>query len=445
MVRITDTAAEVLHGHADTGGPHDAPKGSVIHSYPFAKFGREKAIKMAYAMHEAIMKSEERSHAEENTNAKTSFAEDMWVDAFKTGKHTDSAGNVREWTPEDLQKIATTYNETKDRKAPVVIGHPQHDSPAYGWVDSLRIAGNKLQAKLTELNDGFVEALKAGAYKMRSISLYPNLNVRHLGFLGGAQPAIAGLAPFKFEDNDNATTYEFTQEDEMAEFTQEDVKSLKRENSFFKKVFDLFKIDTQAVAADHVETATENKGAENMAETKTVETPVVETPAVAPVENFAEQIATLKTELAAVTAERDTLKAEAVSTEVKARLAEHKSFCDALVAEGRMRPVDLEQHVLNMELRFGADAGKFSETNKETTSLNSYKEYLGSLPKVVYFEEIATKGKASDHSEGDVSDKVAKFCDEKMSKNKGMSYSQALKEVGVEHPEEMTEYMNSQV
>ena len=381
------------------------------------------------------------SNVPEVKNAETSFAEDMWVDAFKSGKHTDSAGNVREWTPEDLQKIATTYNETKDRKAPVVLGHPTSDAPAYGWVDSVRVVGDKLQAKLTELNDGFVEALKAGAYKMRSISLYPNMNVRHLGFLGAMQPAVAGLAPFKFEENDSATTYDFEQEeDEMAtEFTQDDVKAIKRENSFFKKVFDLFKIDTQAVA-DHTETATENKGAENMAETKTVETP-----AVAPVENFAEQIATLTTALAAVTAERDTLKAEAVSTEVKTRLAEHKSFCDALVTEGRMRPVDLEQHVLNMELRFGADAGKFSDTNKETTSLNSYKEYLGSLPKVVYFEEIATKGKASDHSEGDVSDKVAKFCDEKMSKNKGMSYSQALKEVGVEHPEEMTEYMNSQV
>jgi len=386
------------------------------------------------------------SNVPEVKNAETSFAEDMWVDAFKSGKHTDSAGNTREWTPEDLQKIATTYNETKDRKAPVVLGHPTSDAPAYGWVDSVRVVGDKLQAKLTELNDGFVEALKAGAYKMRSISLYPNMNVRHLGFLGAMQPAVAGLSPFKFEENDNATTYDFEQEeDEMSEFTQDEVKSLKRENSFFKKVFDLFKIDTQAVAADHTETATENKGAENMAETKTVETPVVETPAaVAPVENFAEQIATLTTALAAVTAERDTLKAEAVSTEVKTRIAEHKSFCDALVTEGRMRPVDLEQHVLNMELRFGADAGKFSDTNKETTSLNSYKEYLGSLPKVVVFEELTTKAKAADHAEGDVSDKITKFCDEKMASNKGMSYAQAFACVGKEHPTEMQEYMSNQ-
>jgi uncharacterized protein YdcH (DUF465 family) len=381
------------------------------------------------------------------THEEASFAEDMWVDAFKVGKHTDSAGNTREWTGDDLQKIATTYNETKDRKAPVVLGHPTSDAPAYGLVDCVRVVGDKLQAKLTELNDGFVGALKAGAYKMRSISLYPNMNVRHLGFLGAMQPAVPGLAPFKFAENDDATTYDFEQEEgEMAqEFTQDEVKSLKRENSFFKKVFDLFKIDTQKIAVDH----TENKG-ETMVETKTVETPVVETPVVetpvvAPVENFAEQIATLQTELTAVKAERDALKAEAVSAEVKSRLADHKAFCEALVTEGRMRPVDVEQHVLNMELRFGADSGKFSDTNKETLSLNSYKEYLGSLPKVVCFEELAVKGQAADHAEGGTaSDKVAKLCDEKMAANKGMSYAQAFSCVGKEHPEEMQEYMQSQ-
>jgi hypothetical protein len=110
-----------------------------------------------------------------------------------------------------------------------------------------------------------------------------------------------------------------------------------------------------------------------------------------------------------------------------------------------MRPVDVEQHVLNMELRFGADSGKFSDTNKETTSLNSYKEYLGSLPKVVVFEEMTTKTKAAAApAAGDASDRVTKFCDEKMAANKGMSYAEAFKAVGEEHPAEMLEYMSNQ-
>jgi hypothetical protein len=66
------------------------------------------------------------------------------------------------------------------------------------------------------------------------------------------------------------------------------------------------------------------------------------------------------------------------------------------------------------------------------------------LPKVVIFEELTTKAKAADHAEGDVSDKITKFCDEKMASNKGMSYSQAFAKIGEEHPTEMKEYMESQ-
>jgi len=434
-------------------------------------------------------------------NAKISFAEDMWVDAFKAGKHTDSAGNTRNWTADDLQKIATTYNETIDRKAPVVIGHPEANAPAYGWIESIRVVGDKLQAKLTELNDGFVEALKAGAYKMRSISLYPDLNVRHLGFLGAMQPAVAGLAPFKFEENDRSITYEFNEEDEMAEFTQDEVKALKRENSFFKKVFDLFKLDTQR-AADHGETIV------NVINGANTDTPVVppvtppvpepmlppieEVPVPAPAfedapvedvppedvppedepakdvptfvddpakevppedvppedeenpENFAEQIVSLKKELSVMTAERDSLRADAGETEVKTRVSKHREFCQALVNEGRMRPVELEHHVLNMELRYGADAGSFSETNKETASLNSYMEYLQAQPRVVVYEELVTKTAAADHAESSPDDKIVKLCDQKMAANKGMSYAQAFASVGKEYPTEMAEYINSQ-
>jgi len=59
-VVVTSTAAEVRHGHEDTGGSRDKPKGSLIKSFPFSKYGRKEAIKKAHAMHYAIIKSEER-------------------------------------------------------------------------------------------------------------------------------------------------------------------------------------------------------------------------------------------------------------------------------------------------------------------------------------------------------------------------------------------------
>jgi hypothetical protein len=63
MVVVTDTAAEVRHGHAKKpGSERDKPKGTVIKRYPFAKYGRKKAIEKAHKMHYAITKSEERQH-----------------------------------------------------------------------------------------------------------------------------------------------------------------------------------------------------------------------------------------------------------------------------------------------------------------------------------------------------------------------------------------------
>jgi len=62
-VVVTKTAAEVRHGHEDTGGSRDKPVGSVIKSFPFAKYGRKTAIKKAQAMHYAIVKSEQK-HSE---------------------------------------------------------------------------------------------------------------------------------------------------------------------------------------------------------------------------------------------------------------------------------------------------------------------------------------------------------------------------------------------
>lgn len=46
----------VVHGHPDTGGARDKPIGSIIHCYP----GTDEGRKQAYAMHWAIIKSEER-------------------------------------------------------------------------------------------------------------------------------------------------------------------------------------------------------------------------------------------------------------------------------------------------------------------------------------------------------------------------------------------------
>lgn len=130
-----------------------------------------------------------------------------WIPIFKTGTHTDSNGDTKTWTEEDLDKIAT-YNP-QEHEAPIVIGHPKDNSPAWGWVEGIKREDNILYAKLKNLVPEFVDMVKNGMFKKRSISLYPDGTLRHLGFLGAMPPAVKGLANIKFAKGGNFMSLEF--------------------------------------------------------------------------------------------------------------------------------------------------------------------------------------------------------------------------------------------
>jgi len=134
----------------------------------------------------------------------------MWLPIFKSGTHKDSKGREKTWTESDLDKIVTTYNSQKDHEAPVVIGHPTTDAPAWGWVESLKRQGKILVAKLKDLAPELVDWVKQGRYKKVSASFYPNLLLKHAGFLGAAPPAVKGLPAAQFTASDDDMTYEFS-------------------------------------------------------------------------------------------------------------------------------------------------------------------------------------------------------------------------------------------
>lgn len=122
-----------------------------------------------------------------------------WIEIFRAGRHTDSAGQTRDWTAADLATIARQYDPAH-HEAPIVLGHPAHDAPAYGWIEALKVEGDRLLAKPRQLAAEFVQWVRDGKYKKVSIALYPDLTLRHLGFLGAMPPAVKGLAPAAFAD-----------------------------------------------------------------------------------------------------------------------------------------------------------------------------------------------------------------------------------------------------
>lgn len=73
------------------------------------------------------------------------------IEIFKPGKWTAMGGQVLGFAAEDLSATAAAYSPEK-HEAPIVVGHPKDDEPAYGWVRSLSFEDGSLQAE-TECSD----------------------------------------------------------------------------------------------------------------------------------------------------------------------------------------------------------------------------------------------------------------------------------------------------
>ena len=120
---------------------------------------------------------------------------DGWIDICRAGTWRDMQGHDVRLDEDRLDRIVATHAATDP--APVVIGHPETDAPAFAWIDGLRRAGDRLQARLRDIAPAFREAVEAGRYSGRSIALQGD-TLRHVGFLGGRAPAVPGLAPTRF-------------------------------------------------------------------------------------------------------------------------------------------------------------------------------------------------------------------------------------------------------
>ncbi|AVO35908.1 hypothetical protein C6570_01305 [Ottowia oryzae] len=133
------------------------------------------------------------------------------IEIFRAGTHRDDAGNSHTFTRAQLEEMVATYNAAL-REAPLTVGHPKDNLPAYGWVKRVFIndAGN-LAVDPHEVDPAFAEMVKAKRFKKRSASFYPpgaphnptpgKWYLRHVAFLGAQPPAVAGLKDIDFMDH----------------------------------------------------------------------------------------------------------------------------------------------------------------------------------------------------------------------------------------------------
>ncbi len=138
------------------------------------------------------------------------------IEIFRTGTHSPLKGAALTFGVAELEAIAASYDPAS-YEAPIVVGHPALDAPAYGWIASLRVNGDRLLATPKDVDVQFAAAVREKKYKRVSASFWPPVApnnptpgkwaLKHVGFLGAAAPAVKGLKPAQFADDDGALEF----------------------------------------------------------------------------------------------------------------------------------------------------------------------------------------------------------------------------------------------
>jgi hypothetical protein len=90
-----------------------------------------------------------------------------------------------------------------------VVGHPSDNAPAFGWIAAIKREGNDLLVQYRDVAAEFTDWARKKLFKKKSIAIYPDGSLRHVGYLGAMPPAIKGLPDFAFAEGEFAC-YEFS-------------------------------------------------------------------------------------------------------------------------------------------------------------------------------------------------------------------------------------------
>jgi hypothetical protein len=324
------------------------------------------------------------------------------IQIFKSGKHTAMSGAALSFSETDLAATAAAYDPAK-HEAPIVVGHPSNDGPAYGWVNSLSFADGGLDASPTQVNPEFAEMVKNGAYKKISAAFYapdsPSNPVpgvyylRHVGFLGAQPPAVKGMRNPSFAEKEEGVI-------EFAECGDVQNASLWRifKNYWIgEKGLDAANIaipEDAIVSLEQAAQQDDDTDTDTNTGTGAASPSFTEKPPIKGDEMSAEQLA----ELAALKAENTKNKADLAAFSEKektraiaARLADHTAFVDGLIKEGRLLPANKGVTVATMDNITSQDqAVEFGEGETKTLLIDAYKAQLKAAPVIVNFSEIAS-------------------------------------------------------
>ncbi|WP_323790121.1 hypothetical protein [Thalassovita sp.] len=313
------------------------------------------------------------------------------IEVFRPGTFTPMSGDPITYSAADLKAMADAY-DPETAPAPIVVGHPDTDAPAFGWVDGFEYdaQADRLFANVNEIEPQFAELVKAGRFKKVSMSFFAPQQghnpvpgawyPKHVGFLGAAAPAVSGLKNAKFSQSDGAVTFTAA----FGERGFEETASLLRlMRDFFIDRFGLEDAD-QVLPAYRLEWLGEME-----IEKKTDP----DVPSYAdrghthPNQPKKETAVTQQPDPAFAAREAELNERAKTLAEGEAKLAriEHVSFAESLVQAGKLLPASKDKVVAILDALPGEAAVSFSEGAEKLTPGAALREILAAQPAVVSF------------------------------------------------------------
>ena len=363
------------------------------------------------------------------------------IHIFRPGRHTSMQGATIDFGESDLIATANAYDPAR-HEAPLVIGHPRADAPAWGWVGGLTADEGGLFATPRQLDPAFAEMVRAGRFKKVSASFYtpdsPHNPVpgvyylRHVGFLGAQPPAVKGLAPVNFAEGDTdegCVSFDFAESPGLLRWLADLFRGLREyvvekdgAETADRAIPSYAVSGLQEMAAASAAQAAEIPAfAENLTPPKEKSMQKQETP---PAENI---------DFAETKARADELERKVAYLTGIARKERASRVVDKALADGRLTPA---QSVGLADFMAGLDEEgtfDFAENGGKTTSMSPaafMAAFLERLPKQVDFSEAAPGGEeALDTSSNDIAQRALAYCEEMRTKGVTVSITDAVAHV----------------
>lgn len=363
------------------------------------------------------------------------------IHIFRPGRHTSMQGATIDFGESDLIATANAYDPAR-HEAPLVIGHPRADAPAWGWVGGLTADGGGLFAAPRQLDPAFAEMVRAGRFKKVSASFYtpdsPHNPVpgvyylRHVGFLGAQPPAVKGLAPVNFAEGDTdegCVSFDFAESPGLLRWLADLFRGLreyvveKDGTEMADRAIPSYAVSglQEMAAASAAQAAEIPAFAENLTPPKEKSMQKQETP---PAENI---------DFAETKARADELERKVAYLTGIARKERASRVVDKALADGRLTPA---QSVGLADFMAGLDEEgtfDFAEDGGKTTSMSPaafMAAFLERLPKQVDFSEAAPGGEeAPDTSSNDIAQRALAYCEEMRTKGVTVSVTDAVAHV----------------